>query len=264
MQIKTAFIIGSGNVAWLLGVTIKKIGIEVLGVYNKTQSNGEKLAKELKVPFYKELQNIPLNADIYFLCVSDAAINNVSKLLPKTNGLVVHNSGSVSINEISEKHLHRGVFYCLQTMKKTLPMDFSKSPILIQANSQEDEDLLFNLAKKLTENVRKTSDLERTKLHITAVFSCNFTNYLYAVAYEYAKENQIDFNLLIPLLAKTTMQITAETDPFLNQTGPAVRNDMAVIEKHLTLLKKDQEKHELYKFLTNSILNHKTNNNEEL
>lgn len=264
MGVKTAFIIGSGNAAWHFGTALQNIGVEILGVYNRSKEYGEKLAETLKIPFYSTLNAIPLDADIYIISVVDSAIATVSNLLPQTKGIVAHNSGSVSVNEISNKHLRRGVFYCLQTINKLLPMDFKTSPILVQANSSKDEEILLNLAKKLSDNVHKTSDLERTKLHIAAVFSCNFVNYLYAIAYEFSKENNIDFNLLIPLIQKTTAQITGAKDPYLNLTGPAIRKDFVTIEKHLTLLKTDAKKYNLYKNLTNNILNHKIDNNEEL
>lgn len=258
-SISNAVLIGAGNVAWNLGIALQKVGIRFVGVCNRSKDHGEPLAQQLQAPFFEDIRQVPANADIYLLALSDSAIESVSEQLPENEGIVVHHSGSMSIDSLAKKHKRHGVFYCLQTFKKEAPIDFSQLPIMLQATSDSDLELLKNLALQLSPHVRETSDLERSNLHVAAVFACNFSNYLYAVAYQFAKDNNMDFNLLVPLIQKTAMQISGDSDPFLKQTGPAARCDMAVIEKHLGMLQNDPKKQALYRYLTECILNHYKN-----
>jgi len=43
--------------------------------------------------------------------------------------------------------------------------------------------------------------------------------------------------------------------PQESQTGPASRRDYTIIEEHLKMLSDDNEKQQLYKILSNSIIN---------
>lgn len=253
--IKTAILIGAGNVAWHLGIALQKANIQILGLYNRTKEHGEYLAQKLNIPFFEHIQQIPTNADIYLLASSDSAIAAISEQLPENNGIVVHHSGSMPLDTIATKHHRRGVFYCLQTFKKETPIDFSKIPILLQASEKDDFNVLKNLAQKLSSNIRPSSDTERSILHVAAVFACNFSNYLYSVAYQLTKNNNIDFELLVPLIQKTAQQLTDNDNPLLKQTGPAIRKDLPVIEKHLQMLENDPKKQALYRYLTDCILN---------
>jgi hypothetical protein len=69
-----------------------------------------------------------------------------------------------------------------------------------------------------------------------------------------AKEN-ISFHLLKPLIQETAMRIET-ISPKAAQTGPAVRNDIATIQKHLQLLQKHPQLAELYGIFTQSIQQH--------
>jgi hypothetical protein len=76
---------------------------------------------------------------------------------------------------------------------------------------------------------------------------------MYGLAAEIMRENGLDFQLLFPLIQETAKRIENSDNPMLLQTGPAVRNDVKTIRKHLDLLKNHPDLQELYQILTQSI-----------
>lgn len=99
--------------------------------------------------------------------------------------------------------------------------------------------------------VVEISSEDRRKLHLAAVFINNFTNHLYHISEEIVTENNLDFDLLKPLIMETAIKVNI-LSPSEAQTGPAKRNDKKKIEKHLDLLNNDQYR-EIYKIITKSI-----------
>jgi predicted short-subunit dehydrogenase-like oxidoreductase (DUF2520 family) len=55
-------------------------------------------------------------------------------------------------------------------------------------------------------------------------------------------------------LIKETISKALEEGPERSQTGPAVRNDLNTIEKHLELLSFSPDLQNIYKEITNSII----------
>ena len=82
----------------------------------------------------------------------------------------------------------------------------------------------------------------------------NFTNHLFALAEDFCSKENIDFKLLAPLI-KETADRTATLSPAEMQTGPAVRNDVFTLDKHLQLLANHPKLKYVYLKLTDSIIN---------
>ena len=77
---------------------------------------------------------------------------------------------------------------------------------------------------------------------------------MYAIGKEICQENQLDFDILKPLITETANKVQL-LSPEAAQTGPAKRNDTTTINAHLTFLK-DHNQKEIYKLLTKSIIDH--------
>ena len=75
---------------------------------------------------------------------------------------------------------------------------------------------------------------------------------MYAAATEILDQSEISFDLLKPLITETA-QKAIDNDPVKAQTGPAVRNDQNVIQKHLEMLKDSPEFEKIYRFVSESI-----------
>ena len=97
-------------------------------------------------------------------------------------------------------------------------VDFKTIPICIEANSEEGLGLLLKLGAALSKKVQVIPFKKRKVLHAAAVFANNFPNYLYTIAKEICDDNQLDFDLLKPLIAETTSKIK-----FLDPTRSADR-----------------------------------------
>ena len=94
---------------------------------------------------------------------------------------------------------------------------------------------------------------ERKVLHVAAVFACNFTNHLLALAKGITDSEDLEFDLLKPLINETFKKALSAENPADVQTGPAIRHDKSIINRHLDYLKEDENLVEIYEILTESI-----------
>jgi predicted short-subunit dehydrogenase-like oxidoreductase (DUF2520 family) len=113
--------------------------------------------------------------------------------------------------------------------------------------------LVEDFAQTISGTVAKAGDVERLKLHVAAVVVSNFTNHLYALAEDFCKKENIDFKLLAPLIKETAQRVEAHS-PASVQTGPALRNDVFTLDKHLRLLSNHPKLKYIYLKLTDSIM----------
>jgi predicted short-subunit dehydrogenase-like oxidoreductase (DUF2520 family) len=81
----------------------------------------------------------------------------------------------------------------------------------------------------------------------------NFVNHLYAIGADVVGSADLDFEVLKPLIRETADKAIASIDPRSVQTGPAVRGDVAVTERHIKMLESDECKQQIYKQITESI-----------
>ncbi|MGK6343370.1 Rossmann-like and DUF2520 domain-containing protein [Chryseobacterium sp. DT-3] len=239
-------IIGSGNVAYHMAKAFSLNNIPLIQVFGRNGEELKKISGELNVPYSTEhLQD----ADLYIICVSDNSVENVSGLITKKNCLVAHTSGSLP-KEILKGEYRKSSFYPLQTFSKSKELDYEKTPFFIETENAQDKQLLFEIASKISENVMESSYEKRKYIHLTAVFACNFVNHLFARAKEISDSQEIPFNYFLPLIDETVQKIH-EIEPKAAQTGPAVRNDVRILELHEQLLK--DESLEIYKTMNHSI-----------
>ena len=248
-------ILGFGNVAQhLVRAFLNTTEVRVVQIYNRSEILDPPIENCTTT-----LSNL-MEADIYIIALPDDVIPDFSEKLPFENRLVVHTSGSVPMRLLSEKN-NSGVFYPLQTFSKERTVDFKSVPICVEATHTADIEILMKLGNCISEKVVEINSEQRQKLHLAAVFVNNFTNHLYHISEEIINENQLDFDLLKPLILETAQKMDS-LSPSEAQTGPATRNDKKTIENHLQLLNDAQQNGtldaavpELYAMLTQSILN---------
>ena len=240
-------LIGSGNVAFHLAKAFTEAQIPISQIFGRNTTDLQKISEQFSIPFSTETL---VDADLYIISVSDSSITEVSSLIKNKNVLVAHTSGSVS-REALNGNYRKSVFYPLQTFSKSKNLDYSKIPFFIDAENENDEEILKNLASKISKNVMIANDEKRKYIHLTAVFACNFVNHLYTRAKEISDNQNIPFDYFFPLIDETTQKIH-ELEPKLAQTGPAIRNDEKVLKLHESLLT-DEEKLKIYKTLNESI-----------
>ncbi len=255
-------ILGAGNVATHLSIALRKADFSIKCVYSKTIQAAKTLALKVDSHYTNEINQLPVEADLYIIAVKDEIIEEIIKHIKLKYGIIVHTAGSISMNVFENRFENYGVFYPLQTFSKSRDIDFSTVPVCIEANDEKLEKILVDLAKCISNSVHLIDTEKRKMLHLAAVFACNFANHMYSVATEILNQSDIPFDLLKPLIVETAQKAT-DSDPQNAQTGPAVRNDQNVILKHIELLKDKPEFEKIYRFVSESIykLNQKTDTN---
>lgn len=250
--------IGSGNLATHLSLAMKGAGIEVVQVYSQTESHASLLANKLSCSYTTEPESIVVDADIYIFSVKDSALLDLIHKIPQNKGLWLHTAGSVLMGVFEGYNDRYGVLYPLQTFSKKRDIDFSIVPVFIESNSAGDEAYLLSFAGKLTRQVIYLSSEKRKHLHLAAVWACNFTNHMYLMASKILQEQCLSEAFLLPLIDETAAKVH-QLSAREAQTGPAIRYDENIIEKHIELLS-DPNMKELYRLISRNI--HKESSNE--
>lgn len=247
------FVIGSGNVANSLGSAFKKAGHEITGVFGRNPLTSARLAKKLNTKAFNDINKIPIGSDIYLLAIKDDAINEIAHILKKTKGIVVHTSGTTSISTLSRFNNH-GVFYPVETIKTNFPLSYKKVPICLEASNEPTLKKLLELAGSISNEIYLLDSNQRAQLHLAAVFTNNFNNYLLGISIDILKNCLLPKELLKEL-AYSTVRNAFSLGSYQSQTGPALRNDKITMQKHLNMLKKDKTRLGIYNFLTKKIIN---------
>lgn len=246
-------IIGSGNLATQLGLALHKEGYLISQVFSRNKKNAEILSKKLKAKAVVDLKKLSTDSSIYIISVKDDAIESVAKQLKLKDQIVVHTSGSVSMDVLKKTSKNYGVFYPLQTFSKEKQASFKTIPICIEANNNTTSTTLQYFAKSISGNVQKVNSEQRKKIHLAAVFACNFTNHMYAIAEHLLAKDKLSLDLLKPLIEETAHKIK-KTKPSNAQTGPAIRNDKKTIDAHVKLLANEKDFKKIYELITKSIV----------
>lgn len=254
-MVRKVSLIGAGKVAWHLGPALEDSGMTVQEVYSRDIKNAEVLAQKLyNASATNSLDFTESEAEVFIILVSDGAIKTVSEQikLPDTDCILIHTSGAYALSELLKVRTNVGVFYPLQTFSKDKKIDFREASICIDADKESVLDVLGEMAYQLTEQVYHLNDTERRRLHVSAVFACNFTNHCFKVAEELMSESELHFDMLKPLIEETVKKafsIGAEK----GQTGPAIRGDNETMDKHLKELEGKDIYQEIYKIVSKSI-----------
>lgn len=247
--------IGAGNLAWHLAFALEtEAGVAIEQVYSRNIANAQKLAKRLyDAKATDQLDFSKSQSSLFLIAVPDALIGTIAhslQLPPKAR--VIHTSGTETLDVLKDVAEEIGVFYPLQTFSQEKEVDFSQIPFFIEANTTSLADLLVKIAGHLSKEVYEMNSEERKRLHLAAVFACNFTNHLLTIAHQELKKLNLPFEVLHPLIVETINK-ALEITPFAAQTGPALRGDQNTINTHLQLLAEQPLIQHIYRLLSENI-----------
>lgn len=244
-------LIGAGNLATRLSSALHKAGVRIVQVYSRTSAHAAELATQLGCSYTDKPEEVTSAGDLYIYSLKDEALPLVLPRITPNRGLWVHTAGSMPM-EIFKAFVPRyGVLYPLQTFSKERTVDFSEIPFFIEAATGEDTLLLERIAGLLSGKVQKLSSEKRKIVHLAAVFACNFTNHMYVLADKILKDNGLSFDLMLPLIGETAAKVK-DMPPLDAQTGPAVRYDKNVMQRHLAMLG-SEEQQEIYEVVSKNI-----------
>jgi len=254
-------IIGTGNIGtWLFKTLHTQSNLSVVSVSSR------------------KIETLPKDFDLYIFALKDDVYDVVLQQIPFKMPYAVHTSGSLSQNILVPFAEKFGVLYPYQTITQKAesrkqkgeisPSNFEgvarearqgslyincKIPICVEGSNPDFEDILFQWTNSIFNIVYRVNENQRFAMHLAAVFANNFTNAMYGIAYQIFKENNLDWSLVFPLLENTLEKAKCNA-PHLVQTGPAVRGDISIMEKHCNALN-DEELKALYQLVSKIILN---------
>lgn len=245
-------LLGSGNVAAVLGRKFRAAGHTILQIYSRNAKAASELAYEWDTESTNYKSTIVRQADVYIIAVNDDAIADVAANLELPGAVVAHTAASVSRELLQNVSKHYGVFYPLQSLRTEMK-DLPEIPVFVDGNDEKAISVLTTLARSISpEQVSGAGPEDRMKLHIAAVLVSNFTNHLYNLAAGYCQQEGLDFKQLQPLIEETALRLR-DMHPAQAQTGPAIRLDQSTIDKHLEILKNHPRLSEMYRLFTKSI-----------
>lgn len=238
-MIQKVIFIGAGNVATHMARAFQSAGLEIVQVYSRSVASAKALGEILTCPYTNDKDKVLSDADLYVCSVNDDAITQSLQHITTNQALIVHTAGSVDISILEDFSDNFGVFYPLQTFTKEKDVRWNQIPIYVEANSTVNATNLVELGHKISQNVKLVNSASRMKLHLAAVFSCNFCNHLCAIADELLEKEGLPFSDLLPLISETSKKLET-VKPIIAQTGPASRFDHETMNKQRKMLNDHQ------------------------
>ncbi len=249
-------IVGTGNVGFHLAKQLHQSSNTIVKhIVSRDISKATSLIKEVGAsectPINLQVME-SIDCDVLILAIPDQSIAALAtSIVFPANSVIAHTSGSQSM-QVLGSHDRYGVLYPLQTFTRNHELDFSEVPVLIEGNDEQTLSIIRQLAASLSSKVKVVSSDDRQKIHLAAVFACNFSNHLFALAEEllfHADLNLADIKHLLQETVDKAVDITARKA----QTGPAIRGDQMILDKHLKLLAPNEDKLQVYRLLSEQI-----------
>lgn len=246
-KIQEISIIGTGLVGQTLAKYFLSRGLKIRQIVFRTPPK-QKLPQVSYIEDLKALDRV----DLVLICVNDASLQQVIESITDKQ-FVAYTSGAIGLDQF-EKRENLAVFYPLQSFAHLNESAIAQIPILLESKNAETMEILKDFASSYFSRFEEMNSEKRFQLHLAAVFANNFTNHLIHLAQKHCEKNNLPFDLLLPLIIETAEKWKAVPAREL-QTGPAIRGDENVVEKHLTHLTKNFQ--DIYRILSQSIMNEK-------
>lgn len=245
-------LIGAGRLATHLSCALIGAGHRIVQVCSRRPESACTLASAVGAEWTVDLAALRDGADVYIYAVRDDALPLVVSAVRVRGGLHLHTAGSVDIAIFSGLRSSYGSLYPLQTFTKEKQVDFREIPVFYEGNTAETEARLRALCASITPKVYRIDSAGRRQLHLAAVLACNFANMLWGIASEILQKSGVPFGVMRPLIAETLDKAMA-LGPYAAQTGPAVRGDREVIDRHLAMLSGHPDWQRIYEEITELI-----------
>ena len=245
-------IIGSGNVATSLAHGLAG-HCQVVQIYSRKMAHARELAEAIGCPAATDdLCALVPDADAYIIAVVDDAIASVIAAVPDNGALWVHTSGSKPASLFDGHRSRYGVLWPMQSFSREMVIPLDEVHFFAEGNDASSLLEIMELGTLLSRHVTAVDSRQRLQLHIASVFSCNFANHMWTLASEVLDEGGLSFAAMLPLI-RSTVDKLERLSPARSQTGPAIRHDQQVVDRHLAML--DGDKRDIYQMITQSIIN---------
>ncbi len=244
-------IIGSGNVASVLGRVLVNKGYTVDKVYSRNRQHAVVLANELGAAATDDLYELDDTSDLYLMAVTDGSLAEITSSLSFKNKLVVHTAGSVSKEILSNTSERYGVLWPMKMIRKQMTT-VQPVTMVVDGSSEEVITQIEKLAHLFTDTVIRADDAKRAQMHMVAAFTSNFANHLYHLAADFCAREKIDFSVFYPIILETAHRLQ-EGYPKNLQAGPAFRGDQKTMDAHAAMLSTYPQMARIYGMMSKSI-----------
>ncbi len=245
-------IIGSGNIATYFATKLFEGGHTIVQIISPTLENAQALASRFHCAYSSNTNELSDQAEMCILAVKDDIIKTILLQTDFKNKFLIHTAGSVTLNDLSGASPNLGCMWCMYSINKNHLPERTNIPLIINAANNDTLEKIKTLADCISSSVYSLSDEQKLTAHLAAVFANNFANHMFTIGQDILQQEQIPFDLLIPLIENTVEKLTY-TSPDKLQTGPAIRNDKGTMAKHIELLKSHDDYRNIYTLLTESI-----------
>lgn len=247
-------VIGAGNLAHYFCTALTgNQQFSIIQVYARNPVQAQYFEKKFRLSVTRSPENIIQDADIYLFAVNDGAIEELATLIQRPKALNIHCAGSQATELTAASGKNNAVIWPIYSITKSTHPAKENIPLIVDGNNAAAVKTALELASEISENVRVLNFEQRRYLHLNAVLVNNFTNHLMAIAEQVSKEQQIDFDILMPIIEQTAQRVKKQS-PGENQTGPAKRKDRTTMQAQLELLAQHPEWQEVYRSLSASII----------
>jgi len=189
--------IGSGNLGTCLSMALINSGHHALQIISRNKTTAKLLSDRVGASSGTELQ-IDDRADLVFIAANDDSIPLIASKMSSDDKLYIHLSGSTPISVFNKNQKNYGVLYPLMSFTAEREIDFSHTPILLEASGPDSLRNLKSVADSISNNVIEMSSEERLKCHMGAIIAANFSNHLISLGERYLKENNLPADILHP------------------------------------------------------------------
>jgi predicted short-subunit dehydrogenase-like oxidoreductase (DUF2520 family) len=245
-------IIGSGNVAHVLGRVWMQHGHRIRFVAGRNQLAVAALADEIGAAAVYDFDQLSGKADIYIITVSDTAVPELAGRLRLGDATVVHTAGSVSKAVLAPVSRAYGVLWPMTMIRKGM-LWTGNATLVLDANGPDVLQHIRELATALSGRQLIADDELRVKMHLMAAVMSNFTNHMARLAEQFCEVEGVDFRVFQQIMADTVEGVY-RSGPAAQQAGAAFRGDRTTLEKHDALLAGHPALRELYRIMSDSIL----------
>jgi predicted short-subunit dehydrogenase-like oxidoreductase (DUF2520 family) len=244
---------GAGKVAGALCKAMHRSGFNIQQIVSQNESNGRLLSNFCNARWSADLIFSDLT-DIIIVAVPDHVLKNVlNNIKCGKETLVVHTAGSMGLDVFPIQISRTGVLYPLQTFSRERELVFKDLPFFLEASDSMSETILNTITESVGGRAYYADSEQRILVHLAAVFINNFTNHMFTIGNELILRSGFSFEVFEQLI-KETISKALEMGPHNAQTGPASRNDLNTIEKHMNLLSFSPEMQCVYREITRSII----------
>lgn len=235
---------------------LQRAGEKVEVVLSRDTARANALAGRYLVPHATtEVSELLHHADvIWFLTRDDVIqywIDQVAGNL-QPGHILMHAAGAVPIRVLSGVHSNAAVIYPLFTFTRESEVDFRNIPLFVEATPGA-TGFARRLASGISPHWYEADSETRLRLHIGAVWACNFTNYCLTVAEDLISKSPFSFREAYGPILSEVIRKAIHNGPHASQTGPALRRDTSTIETHERFLQADGDLAALYLEFTRRI-----------